>query len=157
MALFHVVESRWMIQRARVLDTSQAVEPPWRFCRLLAAPRRHRLGAQRKVQRLVESATERGRSLWDAIYDFVRSKPVVTRREVLERFRGDDEELVRGVLAGLVESNLVFASGPTQATSFRAASDGELGDMVRHHQQRADADLVWALVFRLGPISAETG
>jgi hypothetical protein len=110
---------------------------------------------QRKVQRLEESATERGRSLWEAIYDFVRSKPVVTRREVLERFRGDDEEVVRGVLADLVESNLVFASGPTQSTSFRAASDAELGDMVRHQQQRADTALVWALVCRLGPISAE--
>jgi len=109
---------------------------------------------QRKVQRLEECATERGRSLWEAVYDFIRARPVVTRREVLERFRGDDDEVVRGVLADLVESNLVFATGPTQATTFRAASDAELGDMVRHRQHRADADLVWALVFRLGPIGA---
>jgi hypothetical protein len=110
---------------------------------------------QRKVQRLEESGTDRGRSLWESVYDFVRSKSVVTRREVLDRFRADDEELVRGVLTDLVESNLVFASGPTQATSFRAASDTELGDMVRRRQRGADADLVWALVCRLGPISAE--
>lgn len=110
---------------------------------------------QRKVQRLDESGTNRGRSLWESVYDFVRSKSVVTRREVLERFRGDDEELVRGVLADLVETNLVFASGPNQATSFRAASDAELGDMVRDRRQAVDVDLVWALVCRLGPISAE--
>jgi hypothetical protein len=110
---------------------------------------------QRKVQRLEESATERGRSLWEAVYDFVRSRSVVTRRDILERFRGDDEEVVRGVITDLVESSLVFATGPTQSTTFRAATDAELGDMVRHRRHHADADLVWALVFRLGPIAAE--
>lgn len=108
---------------------------------------------QRKVQRLEESATERGRSLWTAVHDYVRSKPVVTRKEVLERFKGDDEQVVRGVLADLVESNLVFATGPSQATSFRAASDAELGSMARA-RHGGDLELVWALVYRMGPISA---
>jgi hypothetical protein len=109
---------------------------------------------QRKVQRLEEGTTERGRSLWEAIYDFVRSKPVLTRHEVLERFRHDDQEVVRGVLADLVESNLVFATGPSQATSFRAASDGELGAMANGGPGKADLELIWAMVFRLGPITA---
>jgi len=110
---------------------------------------------QRKVQRLEESATDRGRSLWEAVYDFVRSASVVTRQEVLDRFRGDDEEVVRGVLTDLVESNLVFSTGPTQATTFRAASDTELGDMVQRRRPGADVDLVWALIFRMGPIGAK--
>jgi hypothetical protein len=107
---------------------------------------------QRKVQRLEESASDRGRSLWEAVYEFVRGTELVTRRDVLERFHGDDQELVRGVLADLVESGLVFATGPSQATSFRAASESELGAMAR--AQPVDTNLVWALVFRLGPITA---
>lgn len=110
---------------------------------------------QRKVQRLGESSTERGRSLWEAVYDFVRSSGITTRKDVLSRFRRDDEELVRGVLADLVESQLVFATGPTQATTFRAASDDELGAMARDRQRPLDVELVWALVFRLGPLSAQ--
>jgi hypothetical protein len=108
---------------------------------------------QRKVQRLEESVSERGRSLWEAVYGFVRSKEIVTRRDVLSRFAGDDEELVRGVLADLVESGLVFAAGPTQSTSFRAASDSELGAMADVHEQPVNVELVWALVFRLGPLT----
>jgi hypothetical protein len=111
---------------------------------------------QRKVQRLGESSTERGRSLWEAVYDFVRSRSITSRKDVLERFRHDDEELVRGVLADLVESELVFATGPTQATTFRAASDDELGAMSRERKRPIDAELAWALVFRLGPVSART-
>jgi len=107
---------------------------------------------QRKVRKLEESASERGRSLWEAIYDFVRSSPVVTRNQVIARFRYDEEEVVRGVLADLVESNLVFATGSTQDTSFRAASDADLAAL----SSNADpsAELLWALVFRLGPVSS---
>src|SRR5690554_6207663 len=65
----------------------------------------------RKIQRLNESSTDRGRSLWEAVLQFVSEKPVVTRLQVLERFYRDDEALVRGVLHDLVETGLVFCSG----------------------------------------------
>src|ERR1044071_8716788 len=52
----------------------------------------------RKIQRLSESSTEKGRSLWEAVYDFLRSRDFVTRREIIERFRVDDESAVRSVL-----------------------------------------------------------
>jgi hypothetical protein len=110
---------------------------------------------QRKVRRGEESATERGRSLWEAVYDFVRSSPVTTRRQVLERFRHDDEEVVRGVLADLVESNLVFSTGSTQNTSFRAASDADLSALGHTAETAPNHELLWALVFRLGPVSLE--
>ena len=54
---------------------------------------------QRKIQRITESSTERGRSLWTALLDFVSSRESVTRAEVLLRFAGDDEALVRSVRA----------------------------------------------------------
>src|SRR5688572_2671573 len=44
----------------------------------------------RKIQRLGESSTERGRSLWEAVYGFVRNHDVVTRDDVIAHFAHDD-------------------------------------------------------------------
>src|SRR6188768_389195 len=61
---------------------------------------------QRKIQRYTESSTDRGRSLWVAVFDYVSSAVSVTRAEVLLHFSGDDESQVRGVLHDLCESGL---------------------------------------------------
>src|SRR6187399_821926 len=81
---------------------------------------------QRKIQRLGESLTDRGRSLWEATLDYIRDQKMVTRAQVLQRFVRDDELLVRSVLHDLCESNLVFSSGSGPQTVFRAASDDEI-------------------------------
>lgn len=105
---------------------------------------------QRKVQRMGESTTDRGRSLWEAVYDFIRGHDVVDRRTVLESFRNEDEAIIRGVLHDLVEGGLVFATGPAQDTSFRATTDIELGAMADARNRDTD-ELIWALIFRSGP------
>src|SRR5689334_14948027 len=109
----------------------------------------------RKIQRLNESSTEHGRSLWEAVYAFLRSREFVTRTEVLERFQRDDEAQVRSVLHDLAESGFVFQTGNAQDAVFRAATDEELGRMRELHAGRAD-ELVWALVFSEGPTTKET-
>jgi hypothetical protein len=108
----------------------------------------------RKIQRLTESSTEQGRSLWEAVYDFLRSHDVVTRREIIERFRRDDESQVRSVLHDLAESGFVFQTGTQQDAVFRAATDQELGRMRQLKDGRID-ELVWAIVYRDGPITRE--
>src|ERR1041384_1380691 len=40
----------------------------------------------RKVQRLSESSTERGRTLWEAVYGYLSQHRVVTRKELSERY-----------------------------------------------------------------------
>lgn len=40
----------------------------------------------RKVRRLSEAETEKGRTLWQALLDFVASEGIVTRERVIERF-----------------------------------------------------------------------
>jgi hypothetical protein len=64
-----------------------------------------------KVRRLSESRTFRGRSLWDAILDYVQANETATQVDLLQRFRNDDEAIVRGVLNDLVESGLVHKAG----------------------------------------------
>jgi hypothetical protein len=81
----------------------------------------------RKIQRLSESSTERGRSLWEAVFSYVDQAGIATRADVLRRFHRDDEELVRGVLHDLCESALVFRTGAGAGTAYRVAQKEELG------------------------------
>ena len=65
---------------------------------------------RRKIQRLSESSTERGRSLWEVVLEHIKTQGVVTRREILARFPSDDEAQVRSVLRDLCDSQLVFCA-----------------------------------------------
>ncbi len=104
---------------------------------------------QRKVQRLAESRTEHGRSLWEAVLSYVQEQEVVPRAEVLRRFRYDDESTVRGVLDDLVGSGLLYKRGRKDTTVYRASQDDE-------NESGGDATaLVWVCVYREGPLRRE--
>ena len=107
----------------------------------------------RRIQRLGESSTERGRSLWEAVLDYLHQDGVVTRGQVLFRFNRDDEVQVRGVLHDLSESGLVFCSGSGADSVYRAATEEELGALRRVRRGEGLDELVWAIVYRNGPIS----
>jgi hypothetical protein len=109
----------------------------------------------RKVSRLSESSTDRGRSLWEAVYDHLSKQGVVTREDVIQRFHRDEEPLVRGVLHDLTESGLVFATGAGPRSVYRAATEEELGRMRQFTQGRID-ELLWVIVYREGPIARST-
>jgi hypothetical protein len=109
----------------------------------------------RKIQRIGESSTEHGRSLWEAIYDFLgTSRGFVARAEVIRKFSRDDEVLVRGILHDLTENGLVLQTGSGADAVLRAATDEELGQMRRLKDGRID-ELVWAFVYHHGPIARE--
>src|SRR5690606_807132 len=81
---------------------------------------------RRKIQRLSESSTERGRSLWEVVLEYVRSREKTTRGELLLRFSLDDEAQVRAVLHDLCESQLVISAEDGANVSYRAATEEEL-------------------------------
>ncbi len=110
---------------------------------------------QRKIQRLSESRTERGRSLWEVVLDYVRGETVVTRAKVLQRFASDDESQVRGVLHDLCENRLIFSSGTGHGAIYRAASEDELRALRQMRPDDGLDELVWALVYRSGPATLE--
>ena len=109
----------------------------------------------RKVRRLGEGQTEQGRTLWQAVLDFVKTDGIVARERVLERFARDGEVEVTAVLRDLTDSGLVFCSGSGRAAAYRAASDQELAQLSRLASKSGLDELAWVLAYRHGPVSAE--
>jgi hypothetical protein len=108
---------------------------------------------QRKIQRLQESSTDRGRSLWEAILEYISIERLVTRANVQMRFAHDDDVQVRGVLRDLCDSGLIFSLGQGPSTAYRAASADELNTLRQIRSDDGLEELVWAFVYREGPIS----
>jgi hypothetical protein len=108
---------------------------------------------QRKIQRFLESSTDRGRSLWVAVLDFVQAAASVTRAEVLVQFASDDESQVRGVLRDLCESGLIVASGSGARLSYRVTSDDELARLRQAQSNDGLDELLWAMIYREGPVT----
>lgn len=103
-----------------------------------------------KIQRLSESATDRGRSLWEAVLSYIRDNGVVTRAQVLKRFGRDDEISVRGVLNDLVESNILFKTGRGDRTSYRVATVEELEKSEAIDPVESAAAILWVTIHQQG-------
>ncbi len=106
---------------------------------------------QRKVQRLAESSTERGRSLWVAILDFLPTNGSITRAKVMLHFADEDEALVRGILHDQCEMGLVVTTGTGPGVTYRRTSDDELAQLCQAGDSEGLDELLWALIYRGGP------
>lgn len=105
-----------------------------------------------KLSRLEKSATDPARrSLWEAVYEYVRAKGPIGQTEVLRRFCYDDEASVRGILFDLVESGLVYQSGGQESRIYRVTSDEEFEQV---HDDKPDRMYwsVWMYIYRNGPV-----
>jgi hypothetical protein len=109
----------------------------------------------RRIQGLSESSTDRGRTLWEAVLDFVSQGEVRSRGQVLARFSRDEQDLVRGVLHDLTENGLVFATGVGQEQAYRATTKAEHVQMSRLADASGLDELLWAFIYREGPVSRE--
>ena len=110
---------------------------------------------QRRTQRLSQSRTDRGRSLWEATLEFIEQSGVVRRDDILKRFRHDDEPSLRGVLRDLTDSGLVFSSGAGSNLSFRAATKDEVTTLRRGGDSLGLEAFVWSSIYREGDVSIE--
>ncbi|HEV8547610.1 MAG TPA: hypothetical protein VGQ57_01260 [Polyangiaceae bacterium] len=108
---------------------------------------------QRKIQRFTESATDKGRSLWVAVLDHIGEKAQVTRAELLVHFAGDDDGQVRAVLHDLCESGLVTVSGTGGGITYSVTPEEELARLRQTQKNEGLDELIWALIYREGPVS----
>lgn len=107
----------------------------------------------RKIQRLAESATDRGRSLWVAVLDFLPERGRVTRAEILRRFSAEDEALVRGILHDLCETGLATLSGTGPGVAYARTPDDEIARLWHVREYEGFDELLWALIYREGPLT----
>jgi hypothetical protein len=110
---------------------------------------------RRKIRRVIETSSDRGRSLRGEIVAFLKAEGIVTRGEVLERFPNDDEVQIRAVLRDLRENQVVFSLGKGQDTSYRIATDQELAALKRKRREQEGDDFHVALMFREGSLTVE--
>jgi hypothetical protein len=109
---------------------------------------------QTKLQRLSESRTDRGRSLWEAMLSFVQDKGkarAVPRAVILQRFRHDDVLVVSGVLRDLVDSGLLYRTGRGDLAQYGVAQTSLETDVVTSDERAQN--FVWVCVHRLAPAS----
>ena len=85
------------------------------------------------------------------MFDHLSGEGLCSRSAVLERFRHDDAQSVRGILRDLVESGLVFVTGSGEDALYRVASESELGRGAV--SERGVDALAWALIYREGPLT----
>ncbi len=105
---------------------------------------------QQRVRRSQESASDRGRTLWEAVLAYVGEHAPVTKGQVLERFRYDDEGMVRAVLRELQESGLLSMAGRGGGAVFRVEPTAPAPD----RPEALDA-LLRVAVYHAGPATAE--
>ncbi len=110
---------------------------------------------RQKVQRLRESATSRGVTLWEAIQVLLTERGALTRTQILQHFERDDEPSIRSILNDLVDSGLVYRSGQSKEPKYRMATTEELEELgmsATVNARQTNEALVWVQVARGGPI-----
>jgi hypothetical protein len=98
---------------------------------------------QRRVQRLRESGTERGKTLWQSVIEHLQWEGHATRRALLDRFPNDDPEALGAVLNDLIQSGLASRSGSGAAAVYAVTAEEDRQALARRGKLETAAALVW--------------
>jgi hypothetical protein len=108
---------------------------------------------QQKVDRITESASTGGVTLWEAIHSYLAERSAVPRAELLLRFAIDDPASVAGILHDLVESGLVYKTGRGEASVYRVAPADDVRHALAVDPGQTAQTCAWAAIYRKGPLS----
>jgi hypothetical protein len=109
---------------------------------------------QKKVQRLTESETQRDKTLWEAILDYLREQGSVPRRRIFQRFQRDDEAAVAAILNDLVSSGLAYSTGRGGSAVFGVTSAVDQERMADEDLRTTLPAMAWLLIYREGPLDS---
>jgi hypothetical protein len=109
----------------------------------------------RRVRELAESSSVEGRTVWEAVLEFIRAEEPVRSAEIHRRFARDDRDVVAGALSDLVSGGFCYRSGRGTGAVYRAAQESDFGAGSEDERQVAIQHLVWQIVHRSGPCSVE--
>lgn len=107
----------------------------------------------RRVRSVAESETEAGRTVWDAVLDYIREKQPVAASQIKERFRHDEPNVVTGALSDLVGSGFVYRSGRGDGAVFRIAEEQDFEHSGEAQRRDTHEYVVWLAVYRHGPLA----
>jgi hypothetical protein len=110
---------------------------------------------QKKMQRLTESQTDVGVTLWGAMLNFLQEESV-PRERLLQRFVHDPEREVLAVLNDLVGSGFAYSTGRGPQTRYGLTSDSDRRALFDSEQLDALVHLVWLEVQRSEPIDLQS-
>jgi hypothetical protein len=110
---------------------------------------------QQKVDRLMESASSGGVTLWEAVHRHIADHDVVARAEVLRRFAKDEPGSVASILLDLVESGLVYKTGRGEQAVYRITPEADLMRAMEHDQRATVEACAWTVIYRQGPLTRE--
>src|SRR5690606_6010383 len=105
-------------------------------------------GYQKKTQRLAQSSTSQGKTLFEAVLEFIERERCATRRVVLERFSRDGERETIGVLTDLLQSGLIYATGSGDSSLYGITSDSERQKLTRESNALVLASMLLGEVYR---------
>jgi hypothetical protein len=108
---------------------------------------------QKRVQRLSESSSLQGKTLWQAVLDELRDGPA-TRRRLRERFEYDGEREVGAVLNDLLNSGLIYCSGRGDAAIFGLTSAKDKQILTEQDDADTLASMLWLAVHAHEPVAA---
>jgi hypothetical protein len=111
-------------------------------------------GYQKRTQRAAASASAQGKTLFEAILEFVETSGGCNREVLLHRFRNDNDREVAGVLNDLVESGLLYTTGSGLGTLYGVTSEAERQQFTRRSDTQALASMALGVIYRTPGITA---
>ena len=103
---------------------------------------------QRRVQAISESLSDRDRTLWEAVLDYIGVDEGRSREEVLHRFRWDDVGAVKAVLHDLVNSGLIYSLKQGGLTLYRVTPENDLKHLASRVKGDSLSSIVWVHIYR---------
>lgn len=110
----------------------------------------------RRVHELSQSQSVEGRSIWEAVLDYVRQKEPVSAGEIHRRFARDEREVVAGVLSDLVAGGFCYRTGRGGQAVYRLADDADFAQSASRERDVANEYLVWQAVYRNSPLALDS-
>ena len=109
----------------------------------------------RRVAELSQSRSVEGRTVWEAVLEFIRQHQPVSGAKIGARFHADERDVITGVLNDLVGSGFCYRAGRGAQAVYRIADDKDFAGIDGDERAVANAHLVWQAVFRNGPITRD--
>jgi hypothetical protein len=112
-------------------------------------------GYQKKTQRAAGSASVQGKTLFEAILEYVEREQGASRTALLQRFRYDNEREVVGVVNDLVHSGLLYSTGSGADSLYGVTSEAERQRLTRQSDLDALANMALGAIYRCPGITRE--